>query len=145
MKKHSFDKLGRGGLTLYAFSLDWLMMTDIFSGTKVIAMWKMCVKALNVKTEAAFSLPIFSTVRSEASLYGIPYHRFDSQRGLLYTTSNINTYKIKRTASRRPLTSRSQIGWDRQRSGSGPLAPVQKQSAWGHGELFIWHPAEFAD
>lgn len=60
-------------------------MIDIFSCTKVVAVWKMCVKAPYVKTEAAFNLPIFSTffsVRSEASLYGIPYHRFDSQKRL---------------------------------------------------------------
>ncbi len=73
---------GGGVKPLYAFSLDWLMMTDIFLRYKGYSYVKMCVKALNVKTEAAFSLPIFSTVRSEASLYGIPYHRFDSQKRL---------------------------------------------------------------
>jgi len=59
------------------------LMTDIFSCTKVIAVWKR--KAPDVKTEAAFNLPIFSTVfsvRSEASLYEIPYHRFDSLKRL---------------------------------------------------------------
>ncbi len=50
-------------------------MTGIFSGAKFTAMWKMCVKALNVKTEAASSFPIFST--SDQRLHFMEFHTID--------------------------------------------------------------------
>ncbi len=73
-------------------------MTGIFSGAKFTAMWKMCVKALNVKTEAASSFPIFST--SDQRLRFMEFHTIDLilKRGLLYTTSHINTYKYKKNS-----------------------------------------------